>query len=207
MPTQRRSRALRLPGGGPQAQAVSDSASLIDFLAAVQQHHVSLLPVSYQAGREILGRGLSGSIYQATADYWTAFAFKEGVPLRHGRDDDKDQSWYSLVTEIAVLQHPPIQDSHHIIDLLGVSFSVDAAPDGDAAARPLLVTLRANMGDMETVLTGVQWPLTPELRRQVFVEVAEAVYLLHSCGMYLGVLCFDASHRRGAPTSTASVPS
>ena len=177
-------RAVKLPGAGRKPRAVSESASLVDFLAAMQQHDVSFLPVSYQVGREILGRGLSGSIYQAAADSGTAFAFKQGVPLRHERDDDKEQSWYSLVTEITALQHPPIRDSHHVIDLLGVSFSVDGAPGGRATAWPMLVTLRANMGDLGTVLTGTRWPLTPELRWQLLVEVAEAVYLLHSCGMY-----------------------
>ena len=72
MSARRNTRAVRLPGAGAKPRAVPESASLVDFLAAMQKHDVSFLPVSYQVGREILGRGLSGSIHQAAAKSGTA---------------------------------------------------------------------------------------------------------------------------------------
>jgi hypothetical protein len=145
-------------------------------------HDVSILPVSHQAGHEILGRGLSGSIHQASADAETVLAFKQGVPSKRDRDDYQNQDWYSLVTEITVLRHPPIRDSHHIIDVLGVAFSTDFGPGPELRAWPQLVTRRANLGSMASLLANTDDPLSDGLRWQLFAEVMEAIYLLHACG-------------------------
>lgn len=150
-------------------------------------HDVPVLPLSYQGGRGILGRGLSGDIRQAGVDTTTILAFKQGVPLMRERDDDKHRDWSSLATEMAVLAHPAIQESQHIIQLLGVAFSIDTSTGKEAKAWPLLLTRRANLGNMELLLSSTERRLDGGLRWQLFVEVAEAVHLLHACGKFRAV--------------------
>src|ERR1700716_903965 len=122
MPIRRITRALRRPGIDPRSQVTSDASSLVDVLNAMRLHDFPILPLSYQAGRGILGRGLSGDIRQAGADTETILAFKQGIPLMRERDDDQHRDWNSLATEMVVLGHPAIRENHRIIQLLGVAF-------------------------------------------------------------------------------------
>jgi hypothetical protein len=124
MPTRKITRAIRPPSVSSQrADKGPEPASLVDFLYTVQLNDACFLPVTSQKGLGFIGKGLSGSIQQSTADISTILAFKEGVPSKHQCDSEWDQDWYSLVTEVTVLQHPPIRESPYVIDLLGVTFS------------------------------------------------------------------------------------
>lgn len=185
MPTKRLKRAFRRPDldtKGPPPP-VTEGASLIDLLTALQHYDVSFLPVAYQKGREILGQGLSGRVHQASADVGTIFAFKQGVPSKRECDDELGQDWHSLVTEIAVLQHPRIRQNHHIADLLGVTFSIEPGPGRARTAWPLLVSRRMTLGDLGSLLTDQYHELlTPAVRSMLLTEVVEAVYVLHACG-------------------------
>ncbi|ORY10808.1 hypothetical protein BCR34DRAFT_614986 [Clohesyomyces aquaticus] len=125
---------------GPKPKE-EDGLSLVNFLATLQKNSVSLLPISPHKGLRIIGRGLSGLIEQSSADILTDFAFKHGIPSGRARDSKKSQEWQSLLTEVEILQHPPIKKNPHVIDLLGVSFSVDSS-----MAQPVMVTLKANRG-------------------------------------------------------------
>jgi hypothetical protein len=181
MPTRKITRAARRAGGSvPQPKAkVSEYASLVDLLNAVQHNNIGILPVSPHKGLGILGKGLSGGIQQSTADLSTVLAFKEGIPSKIIHDTDHDQDWYSLVTEVTILQHPPIQANIHIIDLLGISFYITAG----RRAWPVAVTSKVNRGDLTAVLTHERHGfLTENVRMVLFAELAEALYVLHSCG-------------------------
>jgi hypothetical protein len=185
MPTRKITRVARRPGaaGFQLPRQVTESASLVDFLNAVQKNSVSFLPVSPQKGLEILGRGLSGGIQQSRADVSTALAFKEGVPSKLDHDTEHDQDWYSLVTEITVLKHKPIRDNPYFVDLIGVSFYVELGTRTEKRAWPLLVTAKVTRGDLSTVLVNERHGfLTDDIRMQLFAEIAEAIYVLHACG-------------------------
>lgn len=187
MPTRKITRVARRTGTtGPQPQPkVSESASLVDFLNALQQNDIALLPVSPHKGLGILGRGLSGLIQQSTADLATTLAFKEGVPSRDIHDTEQDQDWYSLVTEVTILQHAPIKANLHIVDLLGVSFSVSSSGSMGQRAWPLLVTSKVNRGDLTTILRDGKGDfLTKEVRMILFAGFAEALFVLHSCSEF-----------------------
>ncbi|KAI0382927.1 hypothetical protein F5Y04DRAFT_279175 [Hypomontagnella monticulosa] len=189
MPTKRLRRAFRRLDLDPKAPTppIAEGASLIDLLTALQHYDVSFLPVAYQKGREILGQGLSGRVHQASADVGTIFAFKQGVPSKQECDDELSQDWHSLVTEIAVLQHPRIRENHHVADLLGVAFSIEPGPGLARTTWPLLVSRRMALGDLGGLLTGEhQDLLTPPVRSMLLAEVVEAVYVLHACGVAHG---------------------
>jgi serine/threonine protein kinase len=168
-----------------QAHNQSDSASLVDFLKAVQVNDVCFLPVAYQKSLGSIGKGLSGAIQQSTADISTVLTFKEGIPSKYLRDTEQEQDWYSLVTEITVLQHPQIRENNHIIDLLGVTFRVESTQNREKHAFPLLVTSKVNRGDLASFILEKEGEhLTPDLRLQLLAEVAEAITLLHRSGQF-----------------------
>lgn len=182
MPTRRISRALRRHGAGAKSPIASDAPSLIDLLNTIRLHDFSILPISYQAGHGILGRGLSGDIRQLGADAETMLAFKQGISSMRERDDDEHQDWNSLATELTVLGHPAIRANHRIIQLLGVAFSVDSSMGPDAKAWPFLITRRSELGNMESFLSNTEGGPDDKLRWELFVGVTEAMYLLHTCG-------------------------
>ncbi|CAG8950088.1 hypothetical protein HYFRA_00008322 [Hymenoscyphus fraxineus] len=189
MPTRKITRASRRPAAAGPQQAVSssESASLIDFLAVLKENGVSLLPISSYKSLGILGRGLSGVIQQSIADVATLLAFKEGIPSKLRQDTNKDHDWRSLITEIRILQHPPIRASSHIIDLLGVALYVNPTASRDRRALPLLVTSKVNRGELSVVLHDEQEDmLTENQRMRLLAMVAESVKILHACGITHG---------------------
>ncbi|KAL8703348.1 MAG: hypothetical protein Q9201_003460 [Fulgogasparrea decipioides] len=193
MPTRKITRVAPRTGrtDSPTQPRASESASLVDFLNALQQYNVTLLPISPQKGLEILGRGLSGLIQQSTADLHTILAFKDGVPSKKIHDTEHDQDWYSLVTEITILQHEPIKANLHIVDLLGVSFTATSSGAMGLRAWPFVVTSKVNRGDLTTILRENSGFLTEEVRMILFAGITEAIFVLHSCGITHGDLKTD----------------
>ncbi|RBQ77261.1 hypothetical protein FVER14953_06542 [Fusarium verticillioides] len=177
-------RGGRFGGQKISHSAIVDSTSLIDLLIAIQAYGVTILPVSHQLGLEIVGQGLSGHIHQATADVETMLVFKKGVPNRREVDDDQEQDWYHLITQIAVLQHKDIYKSQRIINLLGITFSIDLIGSIERA-WPLLITRKATLGHLGAHLSNTTSPVSVENRRKFFTEVAEAVLTLHRHGIFL----------------------
>jgi hypothetical protein len=185
MPTRRIARIARKTGeaGTQPSQDSVELASLVDFMTLLQQTSTTLLPILPQKGTEILGRGLSGAVKQSTADLSTNLAFKEGVPSRKLRDTELDQDWAALITETAILQHEPIKANPHIVDLLGVTFAATLGPPSEYRVWPLLVTSKASHGDLTTVLQSDHSQLLDdEARMSLFAGLAEATFVLHSCG-------------------------
>lgn len=185
MPTRKFTRVYRRRAGAAleESPLESDFASLVDLLHTLQQHGVPILPISPQRTMGVIGRGLSGDIEQSRADVATLLAFKEGIPDKLERDTEWSQDWYSLVTQVTLLQHVPIRANPHFIDLLGLSFYVPLTHAAKERAWPLLVTSKVNCGDLASFLLKSQLGLlTDDIRLQLFAEVAEAVYVLHECG-------------------------
>ncbi|KAF5699740.1 serine threonine kinase [Fusarium globosum] len=168
----------RFGGQKISRSTIVDSTSLTDLLIAIETYGITILPVSHQLGLEIAGQGLSGHIHQATADVETMLVFKKGVTNRREFDDDQEQDWYHLITQIAILQHKGICKSKHIIDLLGITFSVDRVGSFEMA-WPLLITRKATLGHLGSSLSNTESPISTENRRKFFTEVAEAVLTLH----------------------------
>jgi hypothetical protein len=163
--------------GAQKANSVSDSASLLDFLNAVQQNGIYFLPIASHSVLGIVGRGFSGDVNQATADVATTLTFKKGIPSELRHDTSSSQDWYSLVTEITILQHLPIRDNPHIIDLVGISWDVNP---GDKVAWPYTITLKANRGSLTSFL--LRDNIEGWQRLQICAEIIDALYTLRRCG-------------------------
>ncbi|KAI9697382.1 MAG: hypothetical protein M1836_004660 [Candelina mexicana] len=185
MPTRRFGLGIRLAYPSttiPQPKRAS--ISLIDFLSVAQQQGVYFMPVEPQRSLGALGRGLSGLVTQSVADVMTGFAFKQFVPSELEDETFVDAIYSSLITEIMVMQHEPIKQNPHIVDLVGVCWNVDL---GSKRVWPVVVTLKANCGNLESFLYENR-NLAPELRFLLCANIAEAVELLHSCEIAHGDL-------------------
>ena len=187
MPTRKITRASRRLG--QSSDKVPEYASLVDLLRVMQLHNVPIIPIIYQEGKGILGRGLSGTILQATVDVRTIYAFKHGVPSKRERDSEQDNSWFSLLTEISVLQHRPIRNTPKIVNLVGVAFSIET--NGEAtSAWPMHVTLRANEGDLGDLLQDNRrrQDIDNDSLLDMLGQIVDAVDLLHASGKVHSVL-------------------
>ena len=176
--TVRFSRGINL-AGKKNSTSARETCSLVDLLTAVQRQKVSFLPVSPQSGLGVVGCGLSGDIYQSTADAATTFTFKNGIPSRIPRDNDHLRDWYSFVTQLSVLQYPPIKENPHIIDIVGISWKVDPPA---TRAWPYFVISKMNRGSLAEFL--LEEPIADEVRFQICAQIVEAFALLHNCGTY-----------------------
>ena len=181
-------RVLRLPlhtqAGSTKAPApISEHAGLVDMFCIIQQLQVPLLPLSSERGLQIVGRGLSGEIEQARANATTMLAFKDGIPSKTERDSSSSQDWYSLITELTILQHPQIRNSIWFIDLIGMSFRAEVNSFGPPRVWPVLVTPKSSLADLEVAITDQEGhPATPEQRLSWFLDITKAVHTLHRCG-------------------------
>jgi hypothetical protein len=183
MPTKRFRRHVRHPASpsNAQAQVKRDFLTLIDFLSVAQQLDIYFLPVGPQTGLGAIGRGLSGLVTQSTADVATSFAFRRTISPNTNQDDDLDQEFCSLITELSILHHNPIKHNAGVIDLVGVSWEVDFRTK---RVWPVLVTRKSNQGDLERFLFGEddKTDVVPEVKLKLCSYVAEALGLLHQCG-------------------------
>lgn len=166
------------------AQAVlpkGDTTNLVDFLGVAQQYKLSFLPVKPQGGLGALGRGLSGLVMQSTADALTTLAFKPYIPSDTDDENIISRAFDSLITEIRILQHEPIRESRHIIDIVGISWHISGKK-----ARPVLVTQKANEGELGDFLFRKTGSEPPDLtsKMQIFIGIAESIELLHNAGRF-----------------------
>jgi hypothetical protein len=73
-------------------------------------------------------------------------------------------------------------ENPHIIDLVGISWKVDAP---GLRAWPFLVTPKVNRGSLGDFL--LQEKFKDEVRFQICAQVVEAFALLHGCGTCLSL--------------------
>lgn len=158
-----------------------DSASLVDLLSAVVRYEVALLSIAPHYGLGAVGSGLSGQVSQFIADVSTTLAFKNAISSNKRYDDNEDQDWYSLITEIAILQHPPIKSNPYVVNLEGISWQYNKV-DNVEAVWPYTITTKANRGDLDRFLT--KQDISGEKRREICAQILSAVKCLHDCGMF-----------------------
>ena len=181
MPTRRFGLGVRLAYPlAAVSQPKQAFTSLVDFLSIAQQQDVYFMPVGPQASLGALGRGMSGLVNQSIADVMTSFAFKQFVGSDFDDENFVDSVYSSIITEIMVMQHEPIKQSPHIVDLIGVCWDVDMK---SKRVWPIVVTHKANCGDLEGFLFENR-NMAPENRLLLCANIVEAVELLHSCGTY-----------------------
>lgn len=159
----------------PRPRRDNEKLGLVDLLAVANHYNISLLPISPQSGREILGEGASGEIEQALVDVATGLAFKTAVP-----SNNDENGWEDFIKELSILHHPSIRDSPLIVDILGLSFVAIGNP---RTASLHSVTIKASLNTLKETLLDSP---SDENRHRIFTDVIQAVQLLHQCGVAHG---------------------
>ncbi|KAH7092040.1 hypothetical protein FB567DRAFT_625118 [Paraphoma chrysanthemicola] len=164
-----------------QSSTVSNKAEhddgLLSLLAVAQTQSVDFLPISAQRYLGSVGRGASGDVLQSSIVRELGLAFKEFSALPGSREN----LMRSMMREICILQHPPIQSCTNVINLEGMCWKFDSS---DAGISPVLVyrlgrSLAAHLAEVPTPF---------DTRLQYVKDIGNGLMVLHASGVVHGDL-------------------
>ena len=150
----------------------------LDFLGVAQKMRIHFLPIRWQPGMGLAGKGGTAKIHQGLANIEKSFAFKQ---MRKTRSPMEEAQYLSaLIAEISVLSHFVIATHKNIVKIEGVCW--DVYPGGEKV-WPVLVFEKAPYGDLNDFMTnGVGRELNIEKRLSILSDVALALRDLHIAG-------------------------
>ena len=149
--------------------------NLVYFLSVIQHFQVNIIPVTWQPALDSLGRGTSAVVNQSMVHASLNYAFK-----RCGLDTP----YSTLISEVAILSLPRIRGHANVNGLEGICWELPVRdPDMGPAVRPVLVSSKADFGDLRRFLkseAGMNFSLRQKL--DICLDIARAVDELHHCG-------------------------
>jgi hypothetical protein len=145
--------------------------SILTFLAVAQTQSVDFLPISAQRLLGSVGRGASGDILQSSIVKQLGLAFKEFSVL----PGSHETLMKSMIREIRILQHRPIQSCTNIINLEGICWKFDGS---DVGISPVLVyrlgrSLASHLAETPTPF---------DTRLQYVKDIGNGLMVLHASG-------------------------
>ena len=161
---------------------------LVNFLAVVQAMKIPILPIKWQATVKTIGRGGSGSIWEAPISAKTSLAFKRvsdllKMEVKSASDEQerrrlKASIFQTLINEVIVLSHPKLRRHPNILELQGMCWDVE-----EDEVWPVLVFEKAKFGDLERFLTSpASKALTADERLSLCIDVGRALIDMDSYG-------------------------
>ena len=155
----------------------------IDFLAIAQHTKTDFLPITWDAYKELVGRGGSARISQSLINIKASFAFKR---FSGDGNEQAGQFFKTLASEVLVLQSPAIRSHPNIVSLQGICWEFDLT---SGTVSPVLVFPKAEHGDMRTYLSQEEGRAVPFGDRVTWcVQIAQAIDALHKNSMILNKL-------------------
>ena len=149
----------------------------LDFLGVAQKMRIHFLPIRWQPGMNLAGKGGTAKIHQGLANVEMTFAFKQ---MRKTQSPMEAQYLSALIAEISILGHDSIRRHENIVNIEGICWDVDS---GEDKVWPVLVFEKAPYGDLNNFMTiGVGREVNIEKRLKILTEVALAVRDLHFAG-------------------------
>ncbi len=150
----------------------------LDFLGVAQRRRIHFLPIRWQPGMSLAGKGGTAKIHQGVANVEKTFAFKQ---LRKTQSPLMEAQYLSaLIAEVSILNHYKILLHKNIVNIEGVCWDVSL---GEDKVWPVLVYEKAPYGDLNNFMTfGVGRELNIEKRLGILIDVALAVRDLHDVG-------------------------
>jgi hypothetical protein len=145
--------------------------SVLTLFATAQAHLVDLLPINSQRFLGSVGTGASGDILQSSVVKELGLAFKEFSALPGSRET----LLKSMVREICILQHPPIQSCTNVICLEGICWEVE---DNNTEISPVLVYKLGR--SLASHLAETEVPF--ESRLQYVKDIGNGLMALHASG-------------------------
>ena len=151
---------------------------IITFLAAVQQRQVDFVPLTWQQGLGLIGRGGTARIGQIHVNHETDFAFKRAYQNEQSSHDEDATHMYEIfITEILILTSPAIRGHPNIANLVGFCWEVI----DDNRVYPVLVFEKANGGDLRRwAASFVSSHLSFQDRLGICVDIANALQAMHN---------------------------
>ncbi len=156
-------------------QAETSECDLITFLAVAQKVQIDILPITWQSARGIIGVGATSTIYEASINSQTSFAFK---CIKY--QSLKTYNFRTLINEVIALSQ--LRGHPNIVELQGICWDVTA----DDEVLPVLVLEKAPFGDLYTFLKRpVGRDLSIPERLSLSVDIGTAIIYMHSHGMII----------------------
>jgi hypothetical protein len=156
--------------------------NVIDFIAVAQKLQISFLGISWQVGKEVVGRGSSGSINQAFMNLHTSLAFKCISPEQKSNRSE-DAIFRVLINEIIAFSHPANRRNRGVLNLEAICLDIETSEEGTDTIWPTLIFEKSQYGDLATFLTQ---PVGRELnfKDRVFLcmDIARAMSDMHMHG-------------------------
>lgn len=165
-------------------------ACLIEFLSTVQRCKIDFLPITWQEGLGILGRGGSGQISQAPVRRGIGIAFK-----RFHTQGPITALYKAMISEVLILSQPPIRGHPNIVNLEGVCWEIDSETD---EATPVLVFEKAtwDLQEYMRVTEGATMSLSERLEH--CVDVGSAIKAMHAYSKFALINYITVIHNRVA---------
>lgn len=151
----------------------SKRATFLSFIAKAQAHHLDFLPITWDAGRDLVGSGATSRVDEAVIDLTTNFAFK-----RSNRTKTEQEVFEAFEKEVAILAHPAVREHPHITQLQGICFDISADDD---VPWPALAFEKTNLRDLHHFIPS---PMGQELdfadRVSLCKDIGTALMDMHS---------------------------
>ena len=155
----------------------SEHLTMYCFLSLAQSFGLEFMPITWESGREVLGRGASGHVNQSLIDIRTSLAFKR--PTIDGQNKlavrELLREW---MLEVAILNDPKIQQHPNIIELEGIAWEIDHSC---STILPVLVYRRSQLGTLGGYIEANIGKLSLNQRLKLCFDLASALEMLHSC--------------------------
>lgn len=169
---------------------------LITFLAAAQRYNVELVPVVWEAGRGLLGKGGTADINQLmlhehynyddsadpdpqknTPSKETSFAFKRTSQYLMESGATEGLSLYEILTmELIVMKQQAISDHANIVNLEGICWEVTHTNH----IYPVLLFEKASWGDLGSFACGLRGGnCTFNAKLGFGIDIAKALQVMH----------------------------
>lgn len=153
---------------------------LVSVLALAQRLSFNFLPITWQQGLGLLGRGNTADVSQSVVNARTRFAFKRMRP-RSNTPDAVQKSFRALVNELKSLAAPGLRGHLGIIDCEGICFE---RKHGFPDLFPVLVFPRASHGTLKQFMgTDEGMRVSMRGRIQMCITMAAAIRQLHKFGL------------------------
>jgi hypothetical protein len=150
-------------------------ADLLSLLTVVQACDVELLPITWQPGLELLGRGGTARVSQSQVHRQLAFAYKR---METVRPRPFASSYQYMISEILALKAPLVTGHPNIINLEGVCWEIE-----NEEALPVLIFPKAAHGNLRAfVESQLGRTLSLDDRITLSVDIAKGIMALHDSG-------------------------
>ena len=163
------------------SQPVSSRLShpdIITFLAVAIHRQVDFVPLTWQEGLGLIGRGGTARIGQSHVNYETDFAFKRALVGDHSsHGEDVPYKYETFISELSFLTDPAIRGHPNIASVVGYCWEIT----DDNKVYPVIVFEKAKGQDLRRWASSfTSSHISFDDRLSVCIDLANALQQLHS---------------------------